>query len=271
MFGFFLSGNIIVVICGLIFVIVFASIVLYYLTAYLVCLVTLYVMAYISPIFIPMVLFEQTKAYFDSWMKITLSCALQPAVIGGFLALILTMYDSAIYGTCEFQRHDYTFGNTNFSTFELRIPNNQPEECVNSAGYKLMKYYMGEGWKKMFLLIFVLRSLQDTLGLLTSMTYVLVFTFIFYFFVKSINDFASDLTGGASIESVSAATNKTIDKIAKAFSAAASFGKAAASSGGKKKTTSSTSSDKSRGGGVSGALNKASGGASDKVSVGGKK
>lgn len=275
MFGLFMAGNIIIVLCGLVFVVVFLSIILYFLTSYLVCTVTLYVMAYISPIFIPMVLFEQTKSYFDSWMKVTLSCALQPAVIGGFLAIILTMYDGAIYGNCEFQRYDYTFSEINFSTFELRLPNSEPEKCSNSAGYKLMKYYMGEGWDKVFVIIFVIRTVKDVLDLGSNMIYVMIFTFIFYFFVKSVNEFASDLTSGASMAAVTASPTKIIDMALKAASYSkkamgnmggnkASAGKASKGGGGEGKDKGpgeeGGAKDKARGGGAEGATDKLSGG-----------
>jgi len=134
MFGFFMAGNIIIVMMGLVFAIVFMSVLLYFLTAYLVCMATLYALAYISPIFIPMVLFERTKGYFDSWLKLFISCALQPVVIRGFIALLLTVYDSAIYGNCEYKRHDYSAGEYNFSTFELRLPAVEAEKCEAGMG-----------------------------------------------------------------------------------------------------------------------------------------
>ncbi|CAN7976171.1 unnamed protein product, partial [Ixodes persulcatus] len=75
----------------LVFSVIFLSILLYFITHYLVCMITIYVMTYISPIFIPMALFTRTKAYFDGWLKVCISCALQPAVIAGFIALLITI------------------------------------------------------------------------------------------------------------------------------------------------------------------------------------
>jgi len=212
MCAFFLAGNIIIVIFGLLFVVVFLSVILYFLTAYLVCMVTLYVMAYISPIFIPMILFERTKGYFDAWLRIVVSCTLQPAVIGGFIALLLTMYDSAIYGNCEFQRHDYSAGEITFSTFELRLPEAEVEKCEASFGYKLLRYYTGEGWEEKILILFSVTNLRDTLNILPSLLYVIVYVFIFYFFIQSVNEFASDLTGGPSMSAVTASPTAIMDK-----------------------------------------------------------
>jgi len=202
MFGFFMAGNIIIVLCGMIFGIIFLSVIFYFLNVYLVSMVTLYVMVYISPIFVPMLLFERTKGYFDAWTKIIVSCALQPAVVGGFVALLLTMYDSIFFGNCEYLRHDYNSSGINFSTFELREPASEPEKCINSTGYKLIKFYLGQGWEKKTLLIFEITTLSDFLDLALSMVYMVVYVFIFYFAIQSVNEFISDLTSGPNMSSV---------------------------------------------------------------------
>ncbi|MGI4775867.1 MAG: hypothetical protein ACRYE9_02915, partial [Janthinobacterium lividum] len=46
LFGFLLGGNVIILISGLIFAVIFISIILHFLTSYLICLVTLYAMTY---------------------------------------------------------------------------------------------------------------------------------------------------------------------------------------------------------------------------------
>jgi len=184
-------------------------------------------MAYISPIFIPMVLFERTKGYFDAWLRIVVSSTLQPAVIGGFIALLLTMYDSAIYGNCEFQRHDYSAGEFTFSTFELRLPDAEVEKCEASMGYKLLRYYIGDGWEEKIMIIFTVTNLRDTLNMLPSLLYVMIYVIIFYFFIQSVNEFASDLTGGPSMASVTASPTAIMDKAMNVASAAISAGSAA--------------------------------------------
>ena len=225
MFGFFMAGNIIIVLCGMIFGIIFLSVIFYFLNVYLVSMVTLYVMVYISPIFVPMLLFERTKGYFDAWTKIIVSCALQPAVVGGFVALLLTMYDSIFFGNCEYLRHDYNSSGINFSTFELREPASEPEKCINSTGYKLIKFYLGQGWEKKTLLIFEITTLSDFLDLALSMVYMVVYVFIFYFAIQSVNEFISDLTSGPNMSSVVVSPTAIMDKAKQA----AEFIKAAAS------------------------------------------
>lgn len=274
-FGFFMAGNIMIVISSILFFIMFISIILHFITSYLVCLVTLYVMAYISPIFIPLSLFEKTKAYFDSWLKIVISCVLQPAVIAGFIALLLTMYDRAIYKNCQFQRHDYSIATASFSTFELQLPIVDSQQCQNSAGYKLLQYYTGQGWEKITAILFPIYRLLDIFALSVDLLYVLIFCIIFYFFSQSISQFAAEITGGPVMSKVVAGPTKLLDAAMKAASAIKKAGAAAYSKGGGGGAAASRS--RGRGGGQ-GATAKDStsqgnkgGGAKDSISGGGKK
>lgn len=275
LFGFFMGGNIIIFVSGLIFAIVFLSIVFHFLTSYLVCLITLYVMAYISPIFITLALFERTKAYFDAWLKITLSCVLQPAVLAGFVALLLTMYDTAIYKNCEFLRHDYTVADQNFSTFELRVPESEPEQCRQSAGYKLQHYYEGQGWDTISLILFRIYFISDIFDLMIELLYVLVFTVIFYYFSKSMSQFAADLTAGPIMGAVVASPTAVIDAVKKGVAlvkAIASKDVGGAVKGASEAMKPKTRADGGGGGGSSGGGSGGSsggGGAKDSISTGG--
>lgn len=220
LFGFFMAGNIIVFVAGLAFAVVFISILLHFITSYLVCLVTLYLMAYISPIFIPMVLFERTKGYFDSWFKITLSCALQPAILAGFVALLLTMYDTSIYKQCQFVKHDYEVSGLNFSTFEIKPPDGDPESCTSSFGYKIRDYYAGLGGEDRVLRYFTVHIINDVTDLFGDFLYVFVFTIIFYFFSKQMSQFASEITSGPNMSAVVASPTKVVNAVMNAAKAA---------------------------------------------------
>jgi type IV secretion system protein VirB6 len=266
MCGLFLNGNIIAVIMGLVFVVLFMSVLMYFFTAYLICLITLYVMAYLAPIFVPMVLFERTKSYFDSWVKVVVSCMLQPAVIAGFIAMLLTMYDSAIYGNCEFQRYDYVSNGFSFSTFELRLPDAEESECTSSMGYKLLSYYNGVGWEGKDMILFTLYSLKDTLDMLSSLIYVVIYMIVFYFFIQSVNEFASDLTGGPNLSAVTASPTAIVDQVMAAASAMAKRGGGKGETAEKKDAPSAkragVSQDKASTGGVGEVADKASTGGS---------
>ncbi len=228
LFGFLMGGGIVVLIILIIFIIIFVSVVMYFITAYLVCMVTLYVMSYLAPIFIPMMLFHRTKEYYESWLKIVVSCALQPAVIGGFLAMLLSVFDTAMYGNCEFKRLDYTISGNNFSTFQLALPDNEVEKCEESVGYKLLKIYSGNGWERLSLILFEVPRINDYVNILASMVYLSLYMALFYYFIKSANAFSSRLVGGPDLSSVTVNPNMIVDKAISLAKAAAGYAMAAA-------------------------------------------
>lgn len=236
MFGLLLSGNVLVVLSGVMFAIFLISVLLYFVTLYLVCMITIHVLAYIAPIFVPMALFNQTKEYFNAWLRILLSCTIQPAVVAGFIALLLTVYDTAIYGNCAFERENYkdlyistaqedeNIHHARASIFKLKMPDDikgdvhDPDthitNCSHTLGYKLYRYYLGEGWQKTTFIIFQIITLKDSLDIASSLFYVLLFTILFYFFMKSISEFAMQITNGPNMASVTASPTMVVDKVA---------------------------------------------------------
>ena len=132
------------------------------------------------------------------------------------MALLITMYDSAIYKNCEFLRYDYEKGGIRFSTFELRLPIRGADKCQESFGYKMLKYYAGEGWEEHLLILFPIKSIvRDVVSILAELLCVLVFSVIFYYFSKSIGRFASDLTHGPNMDVVLASPTKIVDLVKK--------------------------------------------------------
>lgn len=207
--GFLFAGNIIAFIATLIFFFVFISIILSFFSSILVCVLTLYVMLYIAPIFVPMALFNRTKGYFDSWLKMTISVALQPAILVGFLTLMTSIYDTAIYNNCSFVQETYAVPSLdgsstyNMNIYRVATPVASPDSCTSSPGVQMMRYFMGDGWGETQLLIMSLHNLQDTGNLLVQMLLLVTISFIFYFFAQSVQDFAGELSGGPSMKSVS--------------------------------------------------------------------
>ncbi len=88
----------------IIFAIFVLSIVAFIVNTYLIAILSITILIYLSPLFIPLVLFKATKSYFDGWLKLLLGYILQPAILFAFLALMFTVYDKTFYGECEFAR-----------------------------------------------------------------------------------------------------------------------------------------------------------------------
>ncbi|HJK87743.1 MAG TPA: type IV secretion system protein [Candidatus Megaira endosymbiont of Hartmannula sinica] len=106
--GFFISGNILMLIMTVAVVVMILSFCFYFLTFYIISIISLHVMIYIGPIFVPMVLFDRTKSYFMSWLKVTFSYALQPPVVLVFVIILFVIYEHSIFGSCEFNSIKHT-------------------------------------------------------------------------------------------------------------------------------------------------------------------
>jgi type IV secretion system protein VirB6 len=214
-FGLFLGGQYLVFLALIYFMVVVLSILLGFISLYTVCLVTLHVLIYLSPIFVPMALFERTKTYFDSWVKVTLSCALQPMVLACFLGMVMSLYDEVFFGTCEFKRHDYTNGERYKSTFEIRIPENDPGECLFSTGYVLISYLYGLGGESYGAILFTVYMIKDVMNIWLNCIMLLIFSYIMRFFMDGLYTFASDITGGLNVSDVALNMRKIAENLKK--------------------------------------------------------
>lgn len=198
-FRFFMGGEFLIVIALIFFMVIILSLILGFVNLYTVCLVTLHVLIYLSPIFVPMALFERTKSYFESWLKVTVSCALQPMVIACFIAMMLSMYEEVLFGNCDFLRHDYTNGSEYKATFELRVPKADPGKCVITTGYRLVSYVLGHGGESFGALLFTVETIKDEFNIWLNCIILIVFSYIMRFFIDALYTIASDITGGMNV------------------------------------------------------------------------
>ena len=247
------GGNLLAMISIIAFIMIFFSISVGFISVYVVCLITLHVLVYISPIFIPMALFEYTNKYFQAWLKAIVSCALQPMIIGGFVALMMTMYDYILFGPpvsaynstpgCEFITHQYQYSGTtngtaytqNYNTFEMVLPSSDPSSCTDNIGYQLIAYTLGEGYTSIDLLILSIPQIKDTLDMAANCLILMVFSFVFYYFSSTLYDFAADITGGISVKGVALnVVQAVMNAPVRAIKAIASRGKSEAKKDGGK-------------------------------------
>lgn len=197
----------------IIFLLVAFSIIAGFISVYVVCLITLHVLVYVSPIFIPLALFPYTEKYFKAWLKALIGCALQPMIIAGFVALIMTIYDSVLFGGvggCDFVIHQYNYISANnitdptqlYRSFEMVLPNNV-ENCTKTIGYKMLGYASGEGMTSLNFLLFTVSFIKDSLHAYPDALLLMVISLIFYYFNSMVYSFASDIAGGVNVKSVS--------------------------------------------------------------------
>lgn len=89
--GFFVGLLILFMIIQVVFAV--ARAVYIYILSYF----ALSMMALVAPIFLPMVLFNFTRGYFEKWLRLTFGYILQPIFIFAYLAMLLAAFDTVVY------------------------------------------------------------------------------------------------------------------------------------------------------------------------------
>ena len=196
-----LIGSPVLAIFNILFVYLFLhTLIVRFIAMFMFYTISLYAMFFISPIFIPMVLFEKTREMFDGWLKVTLSFALQPAIVAAFMTMMLTMYDKALYGNCTFIRHTYPFNNSIITTFEPSLPSSDSATCGESLGYQLYEFYSGSSWSTKSYSFFSSPVLTPNSTFFLASLKALVISFIIYKFASDAQSLAAELTEGVSLK-----------------------------------------------------------------------
>jgi type IV secretion system protein VirB6 len=60
---------------------------------YIIAVIAIYFLAFLSPLIIPAALFDYTKDIFDQWLKQLISYSLQPIILFAFLAILFAISD----------------------------------------------------------------------------------------------------------------------------------------------------------------------------------
>ncbi len=82
----------------IIFVIFIIFIVIRVVHIYIMAIIGLALLVYISPLIIPAVLFQQTKSIFTSWLKQLIAVLLQPVILFAFLSFMFGFTDHVMFG-----------------------------------------------------------------------------------------------------------------------------------------------------------------------------
>lgn len=82
-----------------VFIIFIIFIILRIVQIYIMAYVGLILLFYISPLIVPLFLFEYTKGFFNKWFTQIIAYAIQPVILFAFLALMFAIFDTVIYGS----------------------------------------------------------------------------------------------------------------------------------------------------------------------------
>ena len=103
-------------------------IVIWLIYIFLLSLIAITILVLISPLMIPMVLFQATKGFFDGWIRQLMVYTLYPVILFAFLALLFTVFDNLYFEDLEFERQDIQVLDAKRIAFKLKNKNQCDEE-----------------------------------------------------------------------------------------------------------------------------------------------
>jgi type IV secretory pathway VirB6-like protein len=102
--GGFMAGSagILFLVGSLLFAFFLFSIIIRALHIFILSIISIVVLLYISPLTITLSMFAKTKSIFDGWWKQILGYILQPVILFAYLGLLITFFDKVVIGDATF-------------------------------------------------------------------------------------------------------------------------------------------------------------------------
>jgi type IV secretion system protein VirB6 len=252
----FAGGQILIFLVCILMAILMMMTILWICYTFVLSLVALSVIVILSPLFIPMVLFQHTKGYFDGWVKELITYSLYPVMIFAFLSFMFIACDKIYYKNLTFEKKEITIPilDNKKQWFQLETVSdsqgNPISQCdkaenENALACALQNY----SFKKSSILgIFDFTYMEFGSSLLGELLKLALVLFLFYHFLSILPGMAAELAGNNRSALASGATPQQM--MSKAVSAAKSVAGGAA--GVAKAATSKAASMAQRSGGSKG-------------------
>ncbi|WP_425360234.1 type IV secretion system protein [Candidatus Tisiphia endosymbiont of Ceraclea dissimilis] len=144
-----ISGNMTLVSLALSYPLLVISVGAFMVNATVMCMISIVILGVLAPLFVPMFLFEYTRGYFESWVKLLISFLLQPMVVVTFMIMMFSVYDVGFYGHCKYTsktiNNSIESGGDGKRAVKIFFVNNdwskytkdEVKSCKNSLGYML--------------------------------------------------------------------------------------------------------------------------------------
>ncbi len=138
-----ISGNWTLISLAIMYPLLIISVGAFIVNATVVCMISIVILGVLAPLFVPMYLFNYTKGYFESWVKLLISFMLQPMVAVVFMTTMLAVYDFGFYGTCKYAKRDFSYSGTGFSTGDTALAN---AVAPISDGRSVRYFFVDQDW-----------------------------------------------------------------------------------------------------------------------------
>lgn len=190
------GGQILVAIVCIFMAILMMLVILWLCYVFILSLVALSVIVILSPLFIPMVLFQHTKGYFDGWLKELITYSLYPVILFAFLSFMFIACDKIFYRGLSFEQDkEYedklrASGSSKKQWFKLK-----KGECAsnpNTLACMLQEWK----WEKAALLGLIdFKYVEFSNSILGELLKLCLVLFLFYHFLTILPGMAAELAG----------------------------------------------------------------------------
>lgn len=183
----FAGGQILLALVCIFMAILLMMVILWMCYVFILSLVALSVIIILSPLFIPMVLFQHTKGCFDGWLKELITYSLYPVILFAFLSFMFIACDKIFYRGLNFEKEQL-----GKKTYWFKLKEGECANNPNTLVCMLQEYK----WEKSMLLGLVdfayVEFSNSVLGELMKLCLVL---FLFYHFLNVLPGMAAELAG----------------------------------------------------------------------------
>ncbi|MDM8335537.1 TrbL/VirB6 family protein [Wolbachia pipientis] len=243
----FAGGQILTALVVIFMATMIMMVILWICYVFILSLVALSVVIILSSLFIPMVLFQHTKGYFDGWLKELITYSLYPVILFAFLSFMFIACDKIYFKNLEFEQEKITILGNKKQWFKLQ--SGKCDENKDTLACMMQNY----SFKKSSILgLFDFTYMEFDSSLIGELLKLALILFLFYHFLHILPEMAAELSGN--YRSALGKGSTPGEMMSKAFSAAkaiaGAIGKAISrkAAGGAKEAGNSTRSDGSSGG-----------------------
>ncbi len=190
------SGILILIFCGVLLG-YFIGMMVTAVEIYIMSMIGVAILVFVSPLFIPMILFPYTKKYFEAWRKELMSLTLYPVVMIAAMMIVLTSFDVFYYG--DPQKNVFT-GEPKLA---FQMGGDQPICDTESFGCQLYRADFDPWWDKNKGIPgigwFTIDNFDYNVVLL-ALVKICLLGYLWFMFVQNIGAFMADLLGSQRLD-----------------------------------------------------------------------
>ena len=228
----FAGGQILVAIVCIFMAVLMMMVILWLCYVFILSLVALSVIVILSPLFIPMVLFQHTKGYFDGWVKELITYSLYPVILFAFLSFMFIACDKIYFKNLKFES-DKLYEENQAETSDskkkqwFKLKDGECDKNETTLACMMQNY----SFKKSSILgLFDFTYMEFGSSLIGELLKLCLVLFLFYHFLNILPNMAAELAGNhrAALGSGSTPGQMVGKALSAAKAAAGGVGQAAA-------------------------------------------